>query len=87
MKDGVVSVVNIIVVFSLDELNFSLFGGVCSRLVDIAVAFMLMKPVKENMESSSVHLMSFRVFPVDPAYKGMGCVVGMTVTCFRFKNK
>ena len=48
---------------------------------------MLMKSVKGNTESSSVQLMSFRVFPVDPAYKGIDCIVGMTVICFRFKSK
>jgi hypothetical protein len=90
VKDGVISFVNIIVVRSLDELNFSLCRGVYnySNLVDISVAFMLMKPVKENTESSSVQLMSFRVFPVDSVYKGINCIVGMTVIFFfRFKNK
>jgi hypothetical protein len=69
VKDGVVSFVNIIVVLLLDELNFRLYRGVYkySNLVDILVAFMLMKPVEENKERSSVQLMSFRVFPVDPA--------------------
>jgi hypothetical protein len=38
--------------------------------VDISQAFMLMKPVKENTESSSVRLMSCCVFPVD-----LGCKV------------
>jgi hypothetical protein len=87
VKNGVVSFVNIFVVLSLDELNFSLYGGAYSNLVDFSVAFMLMKPAKENMERSSVQLMSFRLFPVDPVYKGMDCVVGMTAICFRFKNK
>jgi len=89
VKDGVVSFVNIIFVLSLDELNFSVYGGVYSysNLVDISVAFMLMEPVKENTESSSVQLMSFRVFPVDPVYKGIDCIFGMTVICFRLKNK
>jgi hypothetical protein len=68
----------------LDELNSSLYRGVYnySNLVDISVAFMLMKPVKENTETSSAQLMSFRVFPVDPVYKGMDCIVGMAVICF-----
>ena len=70
-----------IVVLSLDELNFSLYRGVYSNLVDNSVAFMLMKPVNENIERSSVQLMSFRAFPEDPVYKGMDCIVGMTVTC------
>jgi hypothetical protein len=83
----VVSFVNIIVILSLDELNFSLCRGIYSNLVDISVAFMLMKPVKENTESSSVHLMSFRVFPEDPFCEGRDCIFGMTVICFRFKNK
>jgi len=88
VKDGVVSFVNIIVVLLLDQLNSSLYRGVYnySNLVDISVPFMVMKPVKENKERT-VHLMSFRAFPVDPAYKGMDCIVGMTVICFRFKNK
>jgi hypothetical protein len=84
MRDGAVSIVNSIVVLSLDELNYSLYKGVYnySNLVDISVAFMLMKPVKENIESSSAQLMSFRVFPVDPVYKGTNCIVGMTAICF-----
>jgi len=89
VKDGVVSFVNIIDILSLDELNFGVYRGVYndSILVDISVAFMLMKPVKENTESGSVQLMSFRVFPADPVCKGIDCIVGMTVICFRFKNK
>jgi len=83
----VVWFVNTTVVLSLDELNFSLYRGVYSNPVDISVAFMLMKPVKENIERSSVYLMSFRVFPADPVYKGMDCIFGMAVICFWFKNK
>jgi hypothetical protein len=86
VKDGVGLFVNIIVVLLLDKLYFSLYRGVYnySNLIDISIAFMVMKPVKENKESS-VQLMSFRAFPVDPAYKGMDCIVGMNVICFRFK--
>jgi hypothetical protein len=51
-------------------------------LVDISVAFMLMKPVKENIESSSLQLMTYCVFPVDPGYKGLDYIVGMTVIFF-----
>jgi hypothetical protein len=89
VKNGVVSCVNITVVLSLDELNFSWYTcrGVYSNLVDILVAFMLMKQVRENLERSSIHLMSFLVFPADPVYKEMDCTVGMTVICFRFENK
>lgn len=87
MKNLVVSFVNIIVVLSLEKLNFSLYRCVCNNPIDISVAFMLMKPVKENIERSFAHLMSFRVFPVDTVYKGIDCIVGMTVICFRFENK
>jgi hypothetical protein len=84
VRDGVVSIANNIVVLSLDELNSSLYRGVYNynSLVDISAAFMLMKPVKENIESRSAQLMSFRVFPVDQVYKGMDCIVGITVICF-----
>jgi hypothetical protein len=86
VKNLFISFVNITVVLSLEELNFSLYRGVCNDPVDISVAFMLMKPVKENIERSFAHLMSFRVFPVDTVYKGMDCIVGTTVICFRFEN-